>query len=263
MGINVEQLKSKLSVLKSKNSSKKNIWRPKKGSSKIRIVPYTYDKGNPFRELYFHYGINGKPSMLSPKTYNEADPFIELSEAMLSEGNLDKEEYKTAKGLEPKLRTFVPVVVEGEEDQGVRFWGFGIKIYQKLLEIVSDADFGDITDPYEGNWVKVTSRTPEECGNKYGETTIDVLPKPSAVTSDTELMRKILEEQSKVEDLYPRYTYDELKFQLDKHVNPDPEKSNTEETTETQQHSENQTTEQNLDKQAVLNKFENVLNNSK
>ena len=35
--------------------------------------------------------------------------------------------------MEPKLRTFVPVVVRGEEGEGVRFWGFGKTVYQEIL----------------------------------------------------------------------------------------------------------------------------------
>ena len=51
--------------------------------------------------------------------------------------------------MEPKLRTFVPVVVRGEEGEGVRFWGFGKTVYQEILGYI-DPDYGDITDPTSG-----------------------------------------------------------------------------------------------------------------
>ena len=35
--------------------------------------------------------------------------------------------------MEPKLRTFVPIIVRGQEGDGVRFWGFGKTVYQEIL----------------------------------------------------------------------------------------------------------------------------------
>ena len=52
--------------------------------------------------------------------------------------------------MEPKLRTFVPVIVRGEEGEGVRFWGFGKTVYQEILGYIADPDYGDITDPTSG-----------------------------------------------------------------------------------------------------------------
>ena len=44
------------------NTAKKSdhIWKPANGNSIIRIVPYKFNKDNPFIELYFHYNINNK-----------------------------------------------------------------------------------------------------------------------------------------------------------------------------------------------------------
>ena len=35
-----------------------------------------------------------------------------------------------ARKLESKMRTFAPIIVRGEETQGVKFWGFGKTVYQ-------------------------------------------------------------------------------------------------------------------------------------
>ena len=53
-----------------------------------------------------------------------------------------------------KQRFFSPVLVRGEETEGVRVWGYGKLAYQKLLGIVLDPDYGDITDPEDGNDLK-------------------------------------------------------------------------------------------------------------
>ena len=55
----------------------------------------------------------------------------------------------------PKLRVFAPVVVRGEEDKGVRFWEFGKMVYQELLGVMSDEDYGDITDISKGRDINV------------------------------------------------------------------------------------------------------------
>jgi len=47
------------------------------------------------------------------------------------------------------MRTFAPVIVRGEESQGVKFWGFGKTVYQELLSIIADPDYGDITEIYQ------------------------------------------------------------------------------------------------------------------
>ena len=49
-----------------------------------------------------------------------------------------------------KLRTFVPVLVRGQEGEGVKFWGFGKTVYQEILGYITDPDYGDITDPTNG-----------------------------------------------------------------------------------------------------------------
>ena len=48
-----------------------------------------------------------------------------------------------------KQRFFSPVLVRGEEQEGIRVWGYGKMAYEKLLTIVLDPDYGDITDPME------------------------------------------------------------------------------------------------------------------
>ena len=36
------------------------------------------------------------------------------------------------------MRTFAPVIVRGEESEGVKWWGFGKTVYQELLAIIAD-----------------------------------------------------------------------------------------------------------------------------
>ena len=53
------------------------------------------------------------------------------------------------------MRSYAAVVVRGEESEGVRLWAFGKQVYQNLLNVMLDPDYGDITDIKEGHDIKV------------------------------------------------------------------------------------------------------------
>jgi hypothetical protein len=132
----------------------------------------------------------------------------------------DKEDWKAAKAMEPKLRTFVPVVVRGEEGEGVRFWGFGKTVYQEILGYIADPDYGDITDPTSGRDLTIEYKSAEEAGTTYPTTTIRVKPNASAVTEDEAKVTQFLESQTEITDLYSELSYDELKSVLEGWLNP-------------------------------------------
>ena len=143
-------LKQKLDALQSKPQAGQKtdyttiFWRPTVGKQQIRIVPSVYDSKNPFTELKFYYGITNKV-MISPLNFGEKDP-IALFAQKLREGEYNKENYVLAKKLDAKNRIFVPVVVRGEEDKGVRLWQFGKTVYEELLALAVDEEIGDYTD---------------------------------------------------------------------------------------------------------------------
>jgi hypothetical protein len=49
-----------------------------------------------------------------------------------------------------RQRFFSPVLVRGEEDKGVRIWGYGKMVYEQLLNLVLNPEYGDITDTETG-----------------------------------------------------------------------------------------------------------------
>ena len=93
------------------------------------------------------------------------------------------EEASKAKDFFAKQRFFSPVLVRGEEDQGVRVWGYGKMAYEKLLTIVLDPDYGDITDPENGNDLKLMyGKLP---GASFPRT--DIRPRPRKTTNRVSL----------------------------------------------------------------------------
>ena len=217
MAINLDAIRGRLNKLQSTTSKKVELWKPAPGKHTIRLVPYKFNKENPFIELFFHYNINNK-SYLSPSSFGRPDPIVEFADKLKRMG--DKEDWKAAKKMEPKLRTFVPVLVRGEEGEGVRFWGFGKTVYQEILGYMADPDYGDITDPTTGRDITVEIVSAEDSGTSYPVTTIRVKPKETPLVESAEETKKFLTNQMEITDLYQELTYSELKSVLEGWLNP-------------------------------------------
>tara|TARA_Y100000004_G_scaffold37141_1_gene39876 strand:- start:178 stop:981 length:804 start_codon:yes stop_codon:yes gene_type:complete len=227
--MDISKIKNRLNQLQSTTSTKNNFWKPQPGKQVIRIVPYKFNKDNPFQELFFHYNLGNNKTYISPASFGRPDPVEEFANKLKSTGN--KDEWIQGKRLEPKMRTFAPVIVRGQENEGVKFWGFGKTVYQELLSIIADPDYGDITDPMNGRDIMVERQTPAEAGNQYGKTTIRVKPNQTALSEDKNQLETLFESQSDITELYTEPTYDELKEALQNYLNPSSDDDDSETTT--------------------------------
>jgi len=221
--MDIEQIKKKLSQLQNTTSTKENFWKPQPGKTNIRMVPYEFNKANPFIELYFHYNLGDNKTYLSPVSFGRPDPINEFADKLKQAGSRD--EWIQGKKLEPKMRTFVPVIVRGQEREGVKFWGFGKTVYQELLGFIADPDYGDIADSINGRDIVVEKQTPQEAGNQFGKITIRVKPNQTPLTENNDILEKLLNGQSELTKLYNEPTYDELKEALSNYLNPTDETS--------------------------------------
>jgi hypothetical protein len=73
------------------------FWKPSIGKQTVRIVPFKYNKDNPFTEMKFYYGIGSKKVMASPLIgekkillWNLLNNFVKAN---------DKENWRLAKKL--------------------------------------------------------------------------------------------------------------------------------------------------------------------
>ena len=219
-------LKQKLDSLQQKPSSggsktdyTKIFWRPTVGKQQVRIVPSAYNSKNPFTELKFYYGITNKV-MISPLNWNEKDP-IALFAQKLREGEYNKENYVLAKKLDAKTRIFAPVVVRGEEDKGVRLWQFGKTIYEELLALAVDEEIGDYTDIAQGRDLTVETVGPESTGTQYNKSSVRVRLKTSQLSESSSTVETWLKEQPNPNELFKRYTFNEMKSALEKWLSPE------------------------------------------
>ena len=217
--MDINAIKSRLNQLQSTSSTANSFWKPPAGKTQIRITPYVENKDNPFVELFFHYSLVPNKTVLSPLSFGRPDPVQQFADKLKSTG--DKDEWIQGKRIEPKMRTFVPVIVRGEESEGVKWWGFGKTVYQELLSIIADPDYGDISDPMTGRDIVVERQTAAEAGNQYGKTTIRVKPNQTALVEDMDMSKKLLTVQPNIVELYTEPDFDTLKGHLSTFLNPD------------------------------------------
>ena len=214
--MDLNAIKQRLNQLQTSNTRTSNLWKPQPGTQVVRIVPYKHNTDNPFIELYFHYDLGGK-NYLSPISFGRPDPIEEFAQKLKSTGS--KDDYRLGRKVEAKMRTFAPVVVRGEETQGVRFWGFGKTVYQELLSIIADPDYGDITDAVSGRDVAVVFKTAEETGKSFPSTSIRVKPNQTPITEDASLLESLTEDQKNITEIYQEQSYEDLTQALNDYLN--------------------------------------------
>ena len=223
--MDLSMLKQKLDTLQQKQPQGQKrdysltFWRPTVGKQQIRIVPSAFNTKNPFTELKFYYGITNKV-MISPLNFGEKDP-IALFAQKLRGGEYNKENYVLAKKLDAKTRIFVPVVVRGEEDKGVRLWQFDKTVYEELLALAVDEEIGDYTDVASGRDITVETVGPEATGTPYNKSSVRVRLKTTPLSEDSTKVETWLKEQPEPNKLFKRFTFEEMKSALEKWLSPE------------------------------------------
>jgi len=224
MALDINALKSKLNSFKRTGGGDRDtaIWKPKEGKTVIRIVPWKDNPSNPFIELYFHY--LGNKTYLSPLSYGNRDPIAEFADSVRNDTQREpdaKARYAEARPFMPKLRTYIPVIVRGEEDKGVRFYSFGKTVYQELLSYISDPDYGDITDAKTGRDIVVEYIPKEKSDTSFAKTSVKVKPSQTPLSTDASQANLWMTTQPDIKELYSEPTYNELKVTLEKYLDPD------------------------------------------
>ena len=256
--MDLNAIKNRLSQLQTTNNRTSNLWKPQPGSQVVRIVPYKFNADNPFIELYFHYDLGGK-NYLSPISFGRPDPIEEFAQKLKSTGS--KDDYRLGRKIEAKMRTFAPVMVRGEETQGVKFWGFGKTVYQELLSIIADPDYGDITDPVNGRDVAVEFKTAEETGKSFPSTSIRVKPNQTPITEDASVLESIKETQKNITEIYQERSYDELTQALNDYLNGDSSSESSEKETKKEEVVTTTSDSKSYDSKETSDAFDDLFNN--
>lgn len=207
MAIDFDALRKKLNQISGTSSRKDVLWRPQEGEEHtVRILSFQDNDGQPFQERWFYYNIGNNPGLLAPYQFGKDDPIQELINKLRDDGG--KESYELAKKLYPKMRCYAPVVVRGEESKGVRIWSFGKMVYQSLLNIMLDEDYGDITDITEGRDVKVIcTKAP---GRQWATTEVRPRGKQSKLSTSNDQITEWTKNIPSLDDMYDLKSYEEL-----------------------------------------------------
>jgi len=218
MAIDFDAIRKKLNQLSGNNSKRNIMWRPQEGEeATVRLLSFPDNDGQPFQERWFYYNIGNNPGLLAPYQFGKPDPIQELITKLRDDGS--KESYELAKKLYPKMRSYAPVIVRGEEDKGVRIWSFGKTVYQSLLNIMLDEDYGDITDPVEGRDVKVIcTKAP---GRQWAMTEVRPRGKQSMLNEDAKSAKEWISNIPNIDDIYTCKTSDELEKIINDWLNSD------------------------------------------
>jgi hypothetical protein len=224
--MDLNEIRNRLSAIQSKPTGKGGgerkpvFWKPSVGKQMIRVVPSKYNKNNPFTEMYFYYGI-GKNTMVSPINWGEKDPIAEFAKQLRTTS--DKENWRLAKKLDPKMRIFIPIIVRGEESEGVKLWQFGKELYMDFLNLADNEDVGDFTDVMSGRDITLTTVGPEVTGTNYNKTTIMPKVKETPLADDKATVESLLENQPNPKEVFKKYTFDEMKQALQEWLTPEDE----------------------------------------
>lgn len=224
--MDLNAIKQRLNDMQSQASNqggqKTNLfWKPSVGKQLIRVVPSKYNKDFPFTEMKFYYGIGSKRVMASPSNWGEKDPIEEFAKKLRSTN--DKENWRLAKKLDAKVRTFAPIVVRGQEDEGVKLWQFGKEVYQEFLNLAADDEIGDFTDINQGRDIKLSTVGPESTGTPYNKTSIGPSLKQTQLADTEDAVKQLLENQADPMKVFKPLTYDEMKTSLQEWLSPEGE----------------------------------------
>ena len=217
MGIDLSKMRAKLSAVQNRGggSKKSQFWRPEDGEQTIRIIP-TAD-GDPFKEFFFHYNLGKNAGFLSPKkNFGEDDPLDGFIRQLFNEGT--EESTKMAKSLMARQRFFSPVIVRGQEDEGVKVWGYGKQVYEQLLNLVLNPEYGDITDPREGTDLLLSYGKP--AGASFPQTKLMPSRKTSPMCKDLndDSCKEMLDSIPEFNTLFERKTPEDVQRMLDEYL---------------------------------------------
>jgi len=214
MGIDLNKMRAKLDALQNRGQKDSVFWKPQDGEQTIRIVP-TPD-GDPFKEYWFHYNLGKNPGFLSPKrNFGIDDPLNDFVRQLFNEGTEDS--IKMAKTLMARQRFFAPVLVRGEEEKGVRIWGFGKTAYQDLLNLVLNPEYGDITDIETGTDLVLKYGKPP--GAQFPQTSLTPRRRTSPLCDDAvggpDRCAELLDNIPEFANSFDRKTPEEIQVMLD------------------------------------------------
>lgn len=170
--------------------------------------------GDPFKDYRIHWDFKdftgGRPFMDLHYNFGEPDPIYTACQEMWSEFNKDKTQSHIkdlAKALTPSEQYYCWVLERGAEDEGPKLWNFSKTVYGDILMLLTDPDYGDISDPIEGNDLKLLKYKGD---TGYNVVKLTARPKKTPIFEDdsggsrvSKIMHNLPEVSSKLNKIDP------------------------------------------------------------
>ena len=234
--MNLKKLQEKLEKLQQRSGGDsgdlseylKLKWKPEDGSTDIRLLPYKHTEDGSFLMVGFYYRIFNGKTLISPGFFGKPDPVVELCNKLRNIQGRSKDEWwadiQVVNKLEPKKRFIAPVLVRGKESEGVKFYEFGVKVFNKISNICENPDYGDIEDLETGTDLTVTY-TKDKDDVRKSETEITPRRFQTKVSEDPAVL-KAIEDMPNILKILEEPTYDDLKQYLTDYMSTDVKSDN-------------------------------------
>lgn len=215
MGLDMEKMKKRMMRMNGSSETKNMFWKVPMGESVIRLV--SLPDGDFVRDFHLHYGL-GRGFLCPKRNYDEECPVCEFASKLFKQGTESKEQedINMAKKLFAKHRFYSPVLVRGEEELGIRWWSYGKTVYERLMGLVMNPDYGDITHEKQGTDLVITYS--KSGGKIFPETTVDPKRLPTSLLEDENEIVSLLDSIPDLMEVLDRKTTQEAKEMLDKHL---------------------------------------------
>lgn len=210
--LDLKKMQKKLDDLKKKGGNT-NFFKPTEGKQDIRIVPT--EDGDPFKSFHFHYGVGQSGFLCPQRNFGDDCPVCAFVKQLFRED--DEESREAAKNLMAKQRFLSPIIVRGSESEGVKIWTYSKTVYEELLGLVLNPDYGDITDAETG--LDLTLDYGKQPGMKFPSSKITPRRKASPLCKGTdEECAELLKSVPNFDELYQRVGTEEAQKMLDEHL---------------------------------------------
>jgi len=143
--------KDLLDKIQSVDLGTSGFWKPPQGMSTVRILPPVGDMEYFFMEVGQHY-VGGQ-NYMCPNLCTEGKegcPLCDVNEVLYKAGEKDAaSQYRVRRSF------WMNIIVRGSEGDGPQIFTPGVTIFRTIASIISDPDYGDVTDLDEGFDIKV------------------------------------------------------------------------------------------------------------
>lgn len=186
-----------------------NWWRPKVGKNLVRILPHwSGDMGKVFyKSMLRHFGVGPEKNNIICRKLGGKDeecPICDYVQELRKSGS--KEDIFAARDLQSKERFMVNMIDVKDPQSGVQIWEMGVMLFNDILLMFLDPDYGDLDSLEEGRHLKI---------NRTGEGKFDTRYKPLPAVNITKIDSRVMEKAKDLDELFPVPSVEECTAMLE------------------------------------------------